>query len=505
MCKKQVFNPYLPVNTYIPDGEPHVFGDRVYIFGSHDKEGGETFCMLDYEVWSAPVNDLKSWTCHGISYHAWQDPDQNDKEKYMYAPDVVKGNDGRFYLYYAMAGGTFTGLIHVASAADPQGPYEYYGILQTLDGKPYDRCITFDPAVINDNGTVRLYYGWALASPDASGISMEQRKALTPMLLELEMKMFDKTKEQIEREKDGIQGAFTVTLAEDMLTVLTEPVKILPGQLDAAGTEFHGHAFFEASSIRKIKNTYYFIYSSEVNHELCYATSSFPDRDFKYGGVIISNGDIGFQGRKPEDRLAITGNNHGGIENINGDWYVFYHRHTHKSCYSRQGCAEKIEIREDGSIPQVEMTSCGLNGDPLETIGSYPAVIACNLTNGKMPHISQDRTEETIPYITEENGECLIKDIQDQTRITYKYFNFTGNTKLNLKMQIQGNILLNVYIGSTPKSTIICNESESTLKTMGEWGIYSVIFEAYGTESLTLQLLGSGKAKLLEIEFESYK
>lgn len=502
MSKKQVFNPYLPVHTYIPDGEPHVFGDRVYIFGSHDKEGGTTFCMLDYEVWSAPVNDLKNWTCHGISYHAWQDPGRNEKEKYMYAPDVVKGNDGRYYLYYAMAGGTFTGLIHVASAAHPEGPYEYYGILQTLDGKPYDRNITFDPTVINDNGTIRLYYGWALASPDASGISEEQRKAMEPMLLGLEMKMFGKTREQIEREKDGIQGAFTVTLADDMLTVLTEPVKILPGQLDAAGTGFLGHAFFEASSIRKIEDTYYFIYSSEVNHELCYATSSFPDRDFKYGGVIISNGDIGFHGRKPQDRLAITGNNHGSIENINGDWYIFYHRHTHKTCYSRQGCAEKIEICEDGSIPQTEMTSCGLNGGPLETAGCYPAVIACNLTNGKMPHISQDRTEAAIPYITEENGQCLIKDICDQTQITYKYFYFTGDTKLNLKMQIQGDMLLNVYIGDTKEVSVSCNKPENTLKSLGEWGIYSVEFEVYGTEALTLQFLGAGKAKLLEIGFE---
>jgi len=35
--KNQAFNPYLPCYEYIPDGEPHVFGDRVYIFGSHDK------------------------------------------------------------------------------------------------------------------------------------------------------------------------------------------------------------------------------------------------------------------------------------------------------------------------------------------------------------------------------------------------------------------------------------------------------------------------------------
>ena len=40
----QVYNPYLPLTTYIPDGEPHVFGDRVYIYGSHDAIGGNVYC-----------------------------------------------------------------------------------------------------------------------------------------------------------------------------------------------------------------------------------------------------------------------------------------------------------------------------------------------------------------------------------------------------------------------------------------------------------------------------
>ena len=72
--KRQVYNPYLPLNEYIPDGEPHVFDDRVYVFGSHDKEDGETFCMLDYVFWSAPVDDLSSWSNNGVSYRAEQDP-----------------------------------------------------------------------------------------------------------------------------------------------------------------------------------------------------------------------------------------------------------------------------------------------------------------------------------------------------------------------------------------------------------------------------------------------
>lgn len=48
-------NPILPLGEYIPDGEPHVFGDRLYLFGSHDEEGGSTYCPLDYVFYSAPI------------------------------------------------------------------------------------------------------------------------------------------------------------------------------------------------------------------------------------------------------------------------------------------------------------------------------------------------------------------------------------------------------------------------------------------------------------------
>ena len=71
---KQAFNPYTPLNEYIPDAEPHVFGDRVYIYGSHDKEGGDTFCMLDYVTYSAPVDDLTNWRYEGVIFKASQDP-----------------------------------------------------------------------------------------------------------------------------------------------------------------------------------------------------------------------------------------------------------------------------------------------------------------------------------------------------------------------------------------------------------------------------------------------
>lgn len=49
-----------------------------------------------------------------------------------------------------------------------------------------------------------------------------------------------------------------------------------------------------------------------------------------------------------EQPMAYGANNHGSIVEINGEWYIFYHRHTNGTWYSRQGCAEKICIDGDG-------------------------------------------------------------------------------------------------------------------------------------------------------------
>lgn len=150
-----------------------------------------------------------------------------------------------------------------------------------------DRFVLFDPAVMNDDGRIYLYYGWSLFMNIGNG------KIGTLINEKIQQNMFHKSLEEIRRESDGIMGANVVELEEDMLTIKTEPRRIISGIDRSNGTDFEGHAFFEASSIRRINNIYYFIYSSQANHELCYATSKYPDRDFKYGGVIISNGDIG--------------------------------------------------------------------------------------------------------------------------------------------------------------------------------------------------------------------
>ena len=68
-------NPYLPLWEYIPDGEPRVFGDRVYVYGSHDQAASDAFCDHKLLCWSASVDDLNHWTCHGHIFHTADDTD----------------------------------------------------------------------------------------------------------------------------------------------------------------------------------------------------------------------------------------------------------------------------------------------------------------------------------------------------------------------------------------------------------------------------------------------
>ena len=157
----------------------------------------------------------------------------------------------------------------------------------------------------------------------------------------------------------------------------------------------------------------------------------------------MSNGDVGYDGRSERKRCNATGTTHGGIEQIGGKWYVFYHRLTHGSDYSRQMCAEPLTIRPDGSIAQVEMTSCGLNGGDLPGTGEYPAAICCNLTNGKMPHIA-NQIRKNIPIITHSDVEWYVGNAARETQIGYKYFSIQDNTVLRVTARGNGQVHIKI-------------------------------------------------------------
>lgn len=404
--KNHGMNPYLPSWEYVPDGEPHVFGKRVYVYGSHDRFAGYAFCQNDYVCWSAPVDDLTDWQYEGIIYTRAEAAHNEDGRECLYAPDVTRGPDGRYYLYYAL---NETSAISVAVCDTPAGKYTYYGDVHypdgtTLGARPGDEQ-QFDPGVLTEGKTTWLYSGFC-----------------PPMM-------------------PGRTGALCYRLAPDMLTVEQTYPAVVPGAQTAKGTGFEGHAFFEASSIRKVGDKYYFIYSSELSHELCYAVSDSPCRGFVYGGTLVDNADLGLC----DTARYFTGNNHGSIEQINGRWYVFYHRHTNSSLFCRQGMVEPIEILPDGRIPQVEITTSGPNGAPLPAVElrELPAYAACNLYMTQPPQVNAEAGQNPFPYITQDGAdvmpeseskpEAYICNLTPGTVVGFKYLNFQNVTKVSVK------------------------------------------------------------------------
>ncbi len=371
--------------------------------------------------------------------------------------------------------------------------------MKNPDGSPFLKYANFDPALINDDGVIRLYSGtWYPVAEKRDELGEEALEQEEARILCMPCEKI----RALHEAGESPWGPHHMTLGEDMMTLTSEPVRVLP--LIRSGTPFEtdengkGHGFFEGSSIRKISGKYYFVYSSRNNHELCYAVSDEPDHGFVYGGVIVSNGDIGYNGRKAEDRLNITGTTHGSIECINGQWFVFYHRLTHKSDYSRQACAEKIMIDENGRIKQAEITGCGLNEGPLKGHGIYPAVIYCNLTNGQMPHSSNQEQKTEIPYVGSGNGEQFIRDIRDHTLIGYKYFAFEDLHTVTLKVKGEGTGVFCIFADADSEPA-----GEAEFGGARNWtDLVIPISGASGVKPLYIRYSGTGRADMLELTLD---
>lgn len=420
--KKQVYNPVLPNYEYIPDVEPRIFNGRLYLYGSHDRFGGEECCMNDYVCWSATVDDLSDWKYEGIIWKVKDDTENIDHSQLGYAPDVVQGADGKYYLFYCLSGSK---VVSVAVCDTPAGAYEFYGYVKYQDGTklgsqkgdPYG----FDPGVlIDEDGTVWLYVGFGLTGA---------------------------FKQKLLVEGNVTDGCYCIQLEADMITVRKKAQFIIPSSEVAKGTTFEGYAFFEASSPRKINGKYYLIYSFEKSHSLCYAVSNYPDQNFTFGGVLISNGDIGLPGSETQACASNNiGNIHGGMFELHGQWYIFYHRQTDLCRFSRQCCAEPIFFDGNGNISQVEMTSCGLNGENLRGIGTYGAYIACCLKGKEGTAFYRDHrdTNTKLPYFTQDGEDWenienqYIANLRHGSEAGYKYFDFKVNQPHKIKITYRG-------------------------------------------------------------------
>ena len=435
-----VGNPYMPLWEHIPDGEPYVFEDpdnpgkqRVYVYGSHDNLK-TMYCGRDQVVWSAPVEDLNNWRYDGIilvvDKNAKGEPfDSASTADVLFAPDITLVTDSTgkktYYLFPNDQTGGRNTLI--AKSDRPDGPFEVCN-WNSDDPNRVDGIYGFDPAVfVDDDGRIYGYWGFGHSyAAEIDPATMCTVKPGTEMV-------------------DGL----------------------IPGFEEEPGNVFR---FFEASSIRKIKDKYVFIYSRftqdgefglrTTNYTLAYAYSDKPLGPWAYGGTIIDG--RGREINEKGDTIASAvpdGNTHGSICEINGQWYVFYHRQTGTNEYARQAMVAPIEVKvEEGEggkvvISEGEYNSEGFALNGLNPLERHSAGIACWLT-GPKPSIHEwpnntffgsyveasygTDTNFEAPYELKNNSNRVVNNT-DGSIVGYKYFNFT---ETNGKKDIQLNLRL---------------------------------------------------------------
>ena len=449
----QAQNPYLPLWEHLPDGEPRVFEDpdnpgkyRAYIIGSHDVTF-TAYCGPDIRMWSAPVEDLTQWRDEGPVF-SWYVDGQWDT---MFAPDLVEIKDkatGKktYYLYPHSRG--WQRVPMVCKSDRPDGPFTPINL--TEDGR---RClpgslIDFDPSVFVETITNKkdpdfakgfrayVFYGFQ----HSTACELDQNT------------MYSK------REGTELIDPFIPACSAD-------------GRLlDKKGSEYKAlykgqdpldFNFFEASSIRQVGNKYVMVFSGysgkeyglgNTNSALRYAFGDSPLGPWRSGGVLVDSRGVVLDA--DGSHLITTNaahNTHGSLQEINGQWYVFYHRPPRGFGFARQAMVAPVKITWDkksvakGGVVKItgydpyikdnvwtvaaadgntytgaEVTSEGFQIFGLPPYQYYSAGIACFMTGGNNSNEWMQDNHDVW------NNSMDLAGITNGGIVGFKYFGFGG-------------------------------------------------------------------------------
>ena len=285
-------NPVIP--GYFADPTIKKFGDTYYMYATTDGSGAG---FGPAQVWTS--KDFVNWTLMPMNW-----PDSH----WIWAPDVIRHTDGRYYYFYCQPC-----IIHCGVSEPPRGPWknilgESEAVL--VPDRFVTNAITLDgQTFVDDDGSVYLYWGtWGIYKGFGCGAGK-----MTP-----DLKGFTETR----------------------LIPNTEAVD-----------------FFEAPFVLKRNGIYYFMYSSGSCHDhtyrVQYATSDHPLGPYEYKGCILETNEDG----------TVHGPGHHSILKEGDDYYIVYHRHDNPHSnrgFHRQLCMDKMEFEADGSIRKVIPTHEGV-------------------------------------------------------------------------------------------------------------------------------------------------
>jgi beta-xylosidase len=309
----------LITDLYSADPSAKVFGGKLYIYPSHDRDiemesndNGDQYDMNDYHVYemtdmTKPPKDM------GVSLTLADVP---WADKQLWAPDCAEKN-GKYYFYFPARGKDGIFRIGAAVGDKPWGPFK-------AEPEPIKHSFSIDPCVFtDDDGSSYLSWGgiwggqldkWVSGSFDpAGGEPTGDVPAVCPKIAKLDGTMLQFS----EKPRD--------------LVILGENGNPLPAS-------DHDRRFFEDPWLHKYNGTYYFSYSTGDTHQLVYGTSKNPYGPYTWRGVILTP--------------VLGWTTHHSIVEYQGQWYLFYH-----DCELSGGINHKrnvkfckLEYRADGSI-----------------------------------------------------------------------------------------------------------------------------------------------------------
>ena len=445
-------NPYLPLWEHLPDGEPRVFEDpdhpgkyRAYIIGSHDITYSG-YCGNDIRMWSAPVEDLSQWKDEGPIF-SWYVDGQWDT---MFAPDLVETTDRKtgkktYWLYPHSRG--WRRVPMVCKGDRPNGPFTPVNL--TKDGRQClpGSLIDFDPSVFIENITdkkdpdydkgFRAYVFYGFQHSTACELDQNTMYSMRPGTQLHDYFIPASARYGVVRDPEGT----------------TYPA-LYKGQNPG---DFN---FFEASSIRQVGNKYVMVFSGysgpdyglgSTNSALRYAFGDSPLGPWRSGGVLVDS--RGVVENEDGSHLMTTNaahNTHGSLQQINGQWYVFYHRPPRGFGNARQAMVAPVKITwdkksvADGGVVKItaydpysknnewtakasdgtqytgaEVTSEGFQIFGLPPYNYYSAGIACFMTGNDWMQDNYDVW----------NNSMDLAGITNKGIVGFKYFGFGGLKK----------------------------------------------------------------------------
>lgn len=273
-----------PISSYHYLADPGAAADDTYFYVITDSDDPAASNANGYNIkalYGFRTKDMKNWTDFGIIYDARKVDGIGD----IWASGIaVNPNDHRLYIVFPDGGGGGVGLIGADSIAGPwTNPVSgnkklinnWGGGIADCDGIGW--C--FDPAIFfDDDGTG--YFTFGGGDSDRRPARDNNNNIFNIYKLDKDMKGFD-TRSKTELKIGGPKA-------------------------------------MEASYIHKYKGNYYLSYST-ADLRIAYGMSKNPMGPYEYKGIFMGNPNINGQ------NINANNNNHHGIAEFKGHWYVAYH------------------------------------------------------------------------------------------------------------------------------------------------------------------------------------